>query len=166
MLVLISPEMTQALNQQIGHELGASLQYLSIAAYFDRQKLKLLANLFFKQSAEENEHALKFVRYVLDTKGDLRLPSIPAPTPTFSSAEEAVAAALKWEEEVTGQINALMTLANEKHDYLAQGFLQGFVDEQLEEVSKMDQLLTVIRRAGEKNLIMVEAYLVHIDKAS
>ena len=29
----------------------------------------------------------------------------------------------------------------------------------------MDQLLTIIRRAGEKNLIMVEAYLVHIDKA-
>ncbi|MEO8077858.1 MAG: ferritin [Acidobacteriota bacterium] len=164
--MLISPEMTQALNEQIGHELGASLQYLSIAAYFDRQKLKLLANLFFKQSAEETEHALKFVHYVLNTKGDLRLPAIPAPTPTFASAEEAVAAALKWEEEVTGQINALMTMANAKNDYLAQGFLQGFIDEQLEEVSKMDQLLTIIRRAGEKNLIMVEAYLVHIDKAS
>ncbi|MEP6914344.1 MAG: ferritin [Acidobacteriota bacterium] len=164
--MLISPEMTQALSEQIGHELGASLQYLSIAAYFDRQKLKLLANLFFKQSAEETEHALKFVHYVLNTKGDLRLPAIPAPTPTFASAEEAVAAALKWEEEVTGQINALMTMANAKNDYLAQGFLQGFIDEQLEEVSKMDQLLTIIRRAGEKNLIMVEAYLVHIDKAS
>ena len=66
---------------------------------------------------------------------------------------------------MTGQINALMALADKKDDYLAQGFLQGFIDEQLEEVSKMDQLLTVIRRAGEKNLIMVEAYLVHIDKA-
>ena len=58
-----------------------------------------------------------------------------------------------------------MDLANDKKDYLAQGFLQGFIDEQLEEVTKMDQLLTVIRRTGEKNLIMVEAYLVHIDKA-
>ena len=164
--MLISPELTKALNEQIGHELGASLQYLSIAGYFDRQKLKLLANLFFKQSAEENEHALKFVHYVLNTKGDLRIPAIPAPAPTFGSAEEAVAAALKWEEEVTGQINRLMALANKQDDYLAQGFLQGFIDEQLEEVSKMDQLLTVIRRAGEKNLIMVEAYLVHIEKAS
>jgi ferritin len=59
-----------------------------------------------------------------------------------------------------------MALANKTDDYLAQGFLQGFIDEQLEDVSKMDQLLTVIRRAGEKNLIMVEAYLVHIDKTS
>ena len=77
---------------------------LSIAGYFDRQKLKLLANLFFKQSEEEREHALKFVHYVLNTKGDLRIPAIPAPTPSFSTAEEAVAAALKWEEEVTAQI--------------------------------------------------------------
>ena len=164
--MLISPELNKALNAQIGNELGASLQYLSIAGYFDRQKLKLLSTLFFKQSDEEKEHALKFVHYVLDTKGELAIPAIPAPTPTFATAEEAVAAALKWEEEVTGQINKLMDLANDKKDYLAQGFLQGFIDEQLEEVTKMDQLLTIIRRAGEKNLIMVEAYLVHIEKAS
>lgn len=164
--MLISAELNQKLNEQIGHELGACLQYLSIAGYFEQQKLKLLSNLFFKQSDEEKEHALKFVHYVLDTKGELRIPAIPAPAPSFASAEAAVAAALKWEEEVTGQINALMDLANEKKDYLAQGFLQGFIDEQLEEVAKMDQLLTIIKRAGEKNLIMVEAYLVHIEKAS
>ena len=29
----------------------------------------------------------------------------------------------------------------------------------------MDQLLSVIQRAGEKNLLMVEAYLVHMEKA-
>jgi hypothetical protein len=28
----------------------------------------------------------------------------------------------------------------------------------------MDRLLSVIRRSGERNLLMVEAYLVHIDK--
>ena len=113
--MLISAELNKALNEQIGHELGACLQYLSIAGYFEQQKLKMLADLFFKQSDEEKEHALKFVHYVLDTKGDLRIPAIPAPTPTFATAEEAVAAALKWEEEVTGQINALMDLAAKKN---------------------------------------------------
>jgi len=58
-----------------------------------------------------------------------------------------------------------MDLAVSQNDYLAQNFLQWFVDEQLEEVMKMDQLLSVVRRAGERNLLMVEAYLVHIDKA-
>jgi hypothetical protein len=38
------------------------------------------------------------------------------------------------------------------------------VDEQLEEVRKMDQLLGVVQQAGEKNLLLVEAYLVHLEK--
>jgi ferritin len=83
----------------------------------------------------------------------------------FASAEEAVGAALSWEQEVTRQITSLMDLAVKQNDYLAQSFLQWFVDEQLEEMVKMERLLTVIKQSGEKNLLMVEAYLVHIDKA-
>lgn len=161
----IKPELAAAFNQQIGHEFGASMQYLSIAAYFQQQQLTLLAKLFIKQADEEKEHAMKFVRYLMDTKGGLAIPVIPAPKPTFSSAEDAVKAALEWEQEVTRQITSLMDMAVGQNDYLAQNFLQWFIDEQLEEIVKMDRLLSVIRRSGEKNLLMVEAYLVHIEKA-
>jgi bacterioferritin B len=164
--VLISRELTKAFNAQIGHEFGASLQYVSIAAHFNQRHLTLLAKLFFAQADEERQHALKFVQYVLDAKGDLQIPPIPAPSPTFGSAEDAVAAALNWEKDVTRQITSLMDLAVKENDYLAQSFLQWFIDEQLEEVVKMDRLLGVIRQSGEKNLLMVEAYLVHIEKAS
>jgi ferritin len=164
--MLISTELAAAFNEQIGHEYGAGLQYVAIAGYFQREQLTLLAKLFFTQAEEENQHALKFVRYMLDTKGELRIPAIPAPKPTFTSAEEAVQAALTWEQEVTKQITALMDIAMKHSDYLAQSFLQWFIDEQLEEVVKMDRLLNVIRKSGERNLLMVEAYLVHIEKAS
>jgi len=58
-----------------------------------------------------------------------------------------------------------MDLAVKESDYLAQSFLQWFVDEQLEEVVKMDRLLSIIKQSGERNLLMVEAYLVHVEKA-
>ena len=74
-------------------------------------------------------------------------------------------AALNWEKEVTRQITALMATANKENDYLAQSFLQWFIDEQLEEVVKMERMLSVVKQSGEKNLLMVEAYLVHIEKA-
>jgi ferritin len=164
--VLISKELAAALNVQIGNEYGAGLQYVAIAGYFTQQQLTLLAKLFFTQAEEETQHAMKFVRYMLDTKGDLKIPAIPAPKATFKSAEEAVQAALNWEEDVTRQITRLMDLAVKQNDYLAQSFLQWFIDEQLEEVVKMDRLLSVIRKSGERNLLMVEAYLVHIEKAS
>lgn len=161
MTTLISEKLTQAMNEQIGNEFGASMQYIAIAAHFEERHMKLLARLFFEQAEEEKEHAMKFVHYILETGGDLRIPNIKAPAPTFESAAEAVEAALNWELEVTRQINNLMDIAVSEKDYLARGMLQWFVDEQLEEVTKMEQLLSTIRRAGEHNLIMVEAYLIH-----
>lgn len=161
--MLISKELQDGFNAQIGHEFGASMQYLGIAGYFQSENLSLLAKFFFDQAEEERAHAIKFVHYVLDTDGQLRIPAIPEARFDFKSAEEAVEAALNWEKEVTGQINRLMDLARAQNDYLAQNFLQWFVDEQLEEITKMDQLLSVVRRAGEKNLLMVEAYLAHLD---
>ena len=163
--MMISATLAKAFNEQIGHEFGASMQYVSIAAYFQSNQLTLLAKLFFEQAEEERQHAMKFVKYLLDTKGGLAIPAIPASQPTFASAEAAVKAALTWEQEVTRQITALMEISVKHSDYLAQSFLQWFIDEQLEEVVKMDRLLNVVQRAGEKNLLMVEAYLVHIEKA-
>jgi len=162
---LISRDLAQAMNRQVGHEFGASLQYVSIAAHFQQRHLTLLAKLFFDQAEEERQHAQKFIKYLLDAKGELKIPAIPAPTATFASAEKAVHAALEWERSVTGQITALMSLAVKQDDYLAQSFLQWFIDEQLEEVVKMDRLLSVIRQSGERNLLMVEAYLVHLEKS-
>ena len=163
--MLISKELAKAFNEQIGKEFGAGMQYVSIAAHFNQRQLTLLSKLFLAQAEEEREHAMKFVRYLMDTKGELKIPAVLAPKPTFESAEEAVQAALNWENEVTRQVTALMDIAVKQNDYLAQSFLQWFIDEQLEEVVKMDRLLNVIRKSGERNLLMVEAYLVHIEKA-
>ena len=163
--MLISQEVAAAFNAQIGHEFGASMQYVSIAAHFRQRHLTLLAKLFFQQAEEERQHAMKFVQYLLDTKATLQIPLIAAPKASFKSAEEAVQAALDWEKEVTGQITGLMDLAMKQNDYLTQSFLQWFIDEQLEEVVKMDRLLGVVKQSGERNLLMVEAYLVHLEKA-
>ena len=164
--MLISSELANGINQQIGNEFGAQMQYLSIAAHFQRRHLKLLAKVFFDQADEEKEHAMKFVQYLLDTRAELRIPAIEAPRPVFVSAEEAAQAALTWEQEVTRQIGRLMDTAGKDNDYMSQSFLQWFIDEQLEEVVKMERLLSVIQQSGERNLLMVEAYLVHIEKSS
>lgn len=157
--MLISERLEQAMNEQIGREFGASMQYLSIATYFEREHLPELAAFFYRQAAEEHEHAMKFVRYITEAGGHVRIPAIPAPKHDFASAEECARLALEWELEVTRQINDLMNLAIEEKDHIAQDFLRWFVTEQLEEVSTMDTLLGVIRRAGEQGLLFVEEYL-------
>jgi ferritin len=162
--MLISQKMNDAINAQIGNEFGASLQYVSIAAYFDRESLPALAAHFYTQAEEERMHAMKFVHYVVDAGGQVVIPAIPAPKHDFKSAEEAVALSLSWEETVTQQIGGLADLAVKESNHVTKVFLDWFVTEQLEEVSSMDTLLSIVRRAGENGLLFVEDYLARQGK--
>ena len=157
--MLISEKLAEAFNGQAGRELAASNQYINIATYFDVESLPELAAFFYRQSDEERMHAMKFVHYVAEAGGNVAIPAIQAPPGGIKTAEQAAKMALDWELEVTRQINGLMDLAIKENDHIAQDFLRWFVTEQLEEVSSMDRLLSVIRRAGEAGLLMVEQYL-------
>lgn len=157
--MLASQELVDAVNRQIGNEFGASMQYVSIASYFDGQALTGLARFFYRQADEERDHAMKFVRFVVDSDGQLEIPDIPAPKAEFASASEAVNLALDWEQEVTQQIYGLVEIAKEDKNYIAIRFLDWFVNEQFEEVNTMSQLLQVIKRAGESGLLHVEEFL-------
>jgi bacterioferritin B len=132
---------------------------VQIATYFDGEGLPTLARHFYKQSEEEREHAMKFVRFIADAAGEVAIPAISAPQPTFKSAEEAVRKSVDWEVSVTKQINALMDLAIKDNDHITRNFLNWFMEEQLEEVSSMETLLSMVRRAGESGLLFVESYL-------
>jgi bacterioferritin B len=163
--MLTSNKVIDAINQQIGNEFGASLQYVAIAAYFSAEALPQLSQHFFRQADEEDEHALRFVNYVTDAGGHVVIPGIGAPQSTFKSAEEAIQLSLDQEVQVTHQINALVELARSENDYITINFLQWFLAEQLEEVSSMDTLLKIVQRAGD-NILQVEEYLARVGIAA
>ena len=157
--MLASDKLITAFNEQVGKELGASHQYIAIACYFERDALPELARFFFRQAEEEREHAMKFVHFVNDVEGVVRIPQVPAPQSEFGSAEEAVSLSLDWEREVTQQIYGLVDDAREESNHIALRFLDWFVTEQLEEVNTMSTLLGIVQRAGADRLLHVEEYL-------
>jgi bacterioferritin B len=157
--MLISKKMNAALNEQIGYEFSASLQYVAISSHFASEGLAQLAATFSAQADEERDHALRFVKFVVEAGGRVEIPAIPAPKHKFSNAAEAVQLSLDQEKAVTDQINQLVNQAIGENDHITQTVLAWFVNEQLEEVSSMDNLLKVIHRAGESNLLYVEEYL-------
>jgi bacterioferritin B len=159
--MLISKKLNAAFNDEIGLELFASNQYLNMAAYLEGIPLKKLAALFLKQSDEERGHGLKFVKYLTDVGGTVKIPAIEAPKPNFKSVEEVLVKSLEWEIAVTDRINAMMTMAIAEKDYAAQDCLRWFVTEQVEEVSTMENLLKIVKLSGERAIIMIEAYLAH-----
>lgn len=155
----ISEKLANLMNAQIGNEMGAALQYTQLAAYFEYRSLPKFAEFFFAQAAEEQEHAMKFLHYLLDIGAEVKIPAIGAPAYEVADTAAGFQMSLDWENEVTAQIHHMMGIAMDERDFAAQTFLQWFVTEQVEEVSTMETLLDVVKRVGEKNLFMIESYL-------
>jgi bacterioferritin B len=158
--MFVSAKLNAAINAQIGHELENSNRYVAIASYFESECLFGLAKIYFKQADEEREHAMKFVKFLLEVGGDVAIPAIPSPPSEFASAEVAAQSALDSEVRTTEQIYSLVELAGAEKNYIAVNFLQWFLNEQREEISSAQTRLSVIKRAGP-SVLMVEAYLAH-----
>lgn len=155
----INKKLNDAINTQIGEELKASNGYANMAAYFNSLGLLKLSGMFFEQSEEEREHAMKFVHFLLELEGEVAIPAVPAVPYKFESVKGCFETALAWEKEVTGNINHLMDIAGELNDYVSQDFLQWYVNEQVEEENTMSHLLLVAEALGDRPLLMMEAYL-------
>lgn len=159
--MLTSKKIISAINEQIGYEFSASMQYYAIAAHFAAEALPQLSQHFFQQAEEEKGHALRFIKYVVDAGGRVVIPAIDAAKSTFKTPEAAVKLSLDQEVKVTHQINALVELARSEKDYITINFLQWFLTEQLEEVSSMDNLLKIVQRAGD-DLLQADEYLARV----
>jgi len=129
--MLISKNMNGAINRQIGYEFSAMLQYVAIGSHFIGESLHQLAAYFYRQAGEERDHAMRFIKYVLDAGGRVEIGDIPAPQNRFKNAQEAVQLSLDQEMKVTEQINRLVELAIKESDHITQNALAWFVNEQL-----------------------------------
>lgn len=159
--MLTSKKVINTINEQIGYEFSASMQYYAIGAHFAAEALPQLSQFFFAQAEEEKGHALRFIKYVVDAGGRVEIPAIDAPKSHFKTPKDAVKLSLDQEVHVTKQINALVDLARKENDHITVNFLQWFLTEQLEEVSSMDNLLKIVERAGN-DLLQADEYLARV----
>src|SRR5687767_12667824 len=151
-----------SLNEQTGHEFAASQQYVAIAVYYDGETLPQLAAHFYRQALEERNHALMIVQYLLDSDLRATIPAVEAPQTGFADAVAPVQLALDQERRVTEQISELAALAREENELVGAQFLDWFLKEQREEVASMSDLLKIVQRASESNLLLAEDYLSRV----
>ncbi len=146
------------LNAQIGNEFSAHHQYVACAVHYDALTMPQMAAFFYKQAVEEREHAMMMVQYLLDTDAPVRIPGVEAPTTDFADVIAPLKLALEQEKRVTQQIYELTKIAREESDFASEQFMQWFIKEQVEEVSTMSDLLTVVTRATD-DIEAIEEYV-------
>src|SRR3954469_8971676 len=116
--MLTSQKVIDVINEQIGYEFSASLQYYAIGAHFATEALPQLSQHFLQQAEEEKGHALRFIKYVVDAGGYVVIPGVEAPQSPFKNPEAAVKLSLEQEVKVPHQINALVEIARSENDYI------------------------------------------------
>ena len=156
---MAAPAFVELLNEQIGNEFAAHQQYIACAVYFDELTMPRTAQLFFDQATEERNHAMMMVRYLLDSDAPVRIPAVPAPVSEFPDVVAPVALALAQEKRVTEQISALIGVARRENDFASDHFMAWFIKEQIEEVSKMSDLLAIVKRSTH-DLETIEDYVL------
>lgn len=142
---MIKDTLNDAINEQINAELYSAYLYLSMSADFESKNLPGFANWMRVQFEEEQFHAMKMFDYVNERGGKVIFKSIAGPEVQWETPLAAFEAVLKHEIYVTSLINKLMDLAIAESDHAAKGFLQWFVDEQVEEEANAEALVAKVK---------------------
>jgi ferritin len=155
---MLTKNVEEALNKQIGYEAYASNSYLSMASWCDQEGLRGCTAFFYEQSEEERMHMLKIVKYVNQAGGYAKISAIEPPAENYQSIKHVFETALKQEQEVSKQINNLVELSFQTKDFATYHFLQWYVQEQLEEETLFNTILDIIRIGGEeeKSLLLID----------
>lgn len=162
---MLSKKMLDALNNQVNAEFYAAFIYLSMATYFEEEGLTGFAHWMEEQYKEEVEHAMKIYEYINDRGSRVVLKGIDQPPVEFSSPLDAFEKALEHEQKVTGMINNLVDIADSEGDRATPVFLHWFIDEQVEEEKSVNDVIDLLKRAGDKGhaLLMVDRHLAQRD---
>lgn len=146
---MISKKMQDALNAQINAEMWSAYLYLAMSLDAADKGLAGAAHWFRKQYDEEMEHAFKFIGYMGSQMAKVELKPIAEVPASWNGVTEMYAQTLEHEKKVTAMIHSLCCLASDEKDFATAGFLQWFVNEQVEEEATATGILDALKFIGD-----------------
>ncbi len=130
---MLSQKLHDAINAQINAELWSAYLYLSMSMDAEAKGHKGVANWFFVQFQEEQDHARIFMNYLNSRDAKVELKPIAEVDIKWDSVLDMFKQTLEHEKKVTALINNLAAIANEDRDFASINRITWFIDEQVEE---------------------------------
>ena len=145
----INEKLAAALNNQVTAELEAAMVYLQFSYILEDLSLNGMASWMKKQHEEELSHAQAFAQHLLDRDYTPQIGDIAPPKLDVSTPREAFEASLAHEQKVTGLIREIAVISDSIKDFESRPFLDGFLQEQIEEESSVKEILDRLTLAGD-----------------
>ena len=141
---MLSKNLHEAINAQINAELWSAYLYLAMSMDAEDKGYKGVANWFYVQYREEQDHARILMNYLNTREAKVELRPIDAVPAAWESVEAMFRQTLKHEKVVTAMINNLVSIAREDQDFASMNRLVWFVDEQIEEEESARGMITAL----------------------
>ena len=126
-----------------------------MATYFYEKNLPGFAKYWTAHAAEEQEHAMKIFKHIVERGGRVTLQTIEQPQTAWNSPLHVAEEVVEHERKVTGMINNLVTMAKSENDYATEVFLQWFIDEQVEEEEGAEKVYNQLKLAGDSGAALL-----------
>lgn len=130
---MLSKNLHEAVNAQINAELWSAYLYLSMSLDAEAKGLKGVANWFYIQYREEQDHARIFMNFLNSRDAKVELQPIAEVPTVWNSALDMFKDTLAHEQKVTALIQNLAAIAHDDADFASQNSLVWFINEQVEE---------------------------------
>ena len=138
---MLSQKLHDAINAQINAELWSAYLYLSMSMDAESKGLKGVANWFYVQFREEQDHARIFMNYLNSRDAKVELVPIAEVPTEWPSVLAMFRQTLEHERKVTSLINNLAAIAAADNDYASSNKLVWFIDEQVEEEESAREMI-------------------------
>ena len=141
---MLSKNLHEAVNAQINAELWSAYLYLAMSMDAEAKGLKGVANWFYVQYLEEQDHARIFMNYLNSRDAKVTLLPIEGVPSEWDSVLAMFTQTLEHEKKVTALINNLAFIANEDRDFASINRLVWFIDEQVEEEENAREMIAAV----------------------
>ena len=141
---MLSQKLHDAINDQINAELWSAYLYLSMSMDCEVKGYKGVANWFYIQFREEQDHARIFMNYLNSRDANVVLKPIEEVPTTWASVLEMFLQTLQHERKVTSLINNLASIATADNDFASVNRLVWFIDEQVEEEESAREMIASV----------------------
>ncbi|MBR3859202.1 MAG: ferritin [Bacteroidaceae bacterium] len=141
---MLSNKLHAAINAQINAELWSAYLYLAMSMDAEAKGLKGVANWFYVQYLEEQDHARIFMNYLNSRDAKVTLLPIEEVPAEWDSVLAMFKQTLEHEKKVTALINNLAAIANVDRDFASTNRLVWFIDEQVEEEENAREMIAAV----------------------
>lgn len=141
---MLSQKLHDAINAQINAELWSAYLYLSMSMDCEVKGYKGVANWFYVQFREEQDHARIFMNYLNSRDANVVLKPIEEVPTTWNSVLDMFQQTLQHERKVTSLINNLASIAAADNDFASVNRLVWFIDEQVEEEESAREMIASV----------------------